>query len=264
MRYAFAGNQRIGLEVITWLREQGHDPVAVLVPSPEGSNWSQQILDECSFLPVESQLVGLPASEDFQEQILTLLTKLNVDYLISVHYPYILPSRVLGIPNVGCVNLHPAYLPFNRGWHTPTWAILDGTPFGATLHFMDDGVDTGDIISRVQLDVEPTDTAHMLYQKVLILEFELFKESLAALLSLNPSRVPQERTEGTAHGKKDLGESGLLRLDPDELVRAGDLIRRLRALTTNQISEAATIEIDGVLCQVQVKLEKSSGNLEHS
>jgi dTDP-4-amino-4,6-dideoxyglucose formyltransferase len=261
MRYAFAGNQQIGLQVLTWLREQGCDPAAILVPSPDHNHWSQLILDECSFLPDEAKLVGVLPSDDLQDRIQSILTRLDVDYLISIHYPYMLPSRMLGIPKVGCVNLHPAYLPFNRGWHTPTWAIWDDTPFGATLHFMNDGIDTGDIICRRQLEIDLTDTAHTLYQKALALEFEVFKDSFAALLSLNPPRIRQEETEGSTHGKKDLAESGLLRIDADELVRAGDLIRRLRALTTNQISEAVTIEIDGVRCQVQVNLENSLSDL---
>ena len=77
-----------------------------------------------------------------------MLEQLSLDYIICVHFPYIVPREILSIPKYGVTNLHPAYLPYNLGWHTPSWAILENTPIGATLHYMDECVDTGDIIHQ--------------------------------------------------------------------------------------------------------------------
>jgi methionyl-tRNA formyltransferase len=70
------------------------------------------------------------------------------------------------------LNLHPV-LPYNKGWNTPSWAILDNTTYGATLHFMTEALDEGDIIHQKKLEIVFADTANTLYQKALELEKEV-------------------------------------------------------------------------------------------
>ena len=129
------------------------------------------------------------------------------------------------------LNLQPALLSENRGWHTPSWAILNQTRFGATLHFVSEGIDEGDIVHQRELPIEPSDTADALYQKALDLEFEVFREAWADLACNRYRRIRQPEGARPAHRKKDLKASG-------------ELIRRLRALTTNRIEEACYFEQD--------------------
>ena len=112
---------------------------------------------------------------------LEALGALGLDYIVGVHFPYSSARRRCGFPAMGVLNLHPALLPYNRGWHTASWAILDGTPAGATLHFMDEGVDTGDIVHQREQVVSPADTADTLYQRVKRLELEVFREGWAMI-----------------------------------------------------------------------------------
>ena len=80
--------------------------------------------------------VPLQIGREFRERTgIAFLGELELDLILCVHFPYLLPPEVLSIPSKGCLNLHPAYLPWNRGWHTPSWAILEDTPGGATLHW---------------------------------------------------------------------------------------------------------------------------------
>ena len=179
------------------------------------------------------------------------LAELQLDYVISIHFPYIVPEQALQLPRVGTLTLHPAYLPYNRGWNTPTWAITDGTPYGATLHWMDAGVDTGDIAMQEQISVRPTDTANQLYQRVLDLEFDLFTRAFPLICAHRLPRVPQTGT-GTKHRKQDLRAAQALRLDDVQTV--GETLRQLRALTTNSWDEAAYFEHDGQCFRVQVAI----------
>lgn len=180
-----------------------------------------------------------------------LLRDLKPDYLISVHFPYIIPSDILSIPTEGSLNLHPAFLPYNRGWHTPSWAIFEDTPYGATLHWMDEGVDTGDIALQEKLEVLPSDTADTLYQRVLQLEEELFRRAIPLI---KQRALPRHRQpgSGTTHFKDDLKR--IQELDLDCEVRVGDLIRRLRALTTNRWDEAAVYEVNGQRYRIRVEI----------
>ncbi len=181
-----------------------------------------------------------------------MMRDLDLDYIVGVHFPYIIPDEVLAIPRVGVTNLHPSLLPFNRGWHTPSWAILDETPAGVTLHFMDSGLDTGDIVAQVELEVRPYDTANSLYARLLDLEVSLFRESWPLLAGGDPPRRPQSKDAGTNHNRADLGTDAVRRIDLDSAEPTADILRRLRALTTNDPGEAAYFEHDGKRYRVQV------------
>ncbi len=183
-----------------------------------------------------------------------MLGNLDLDYIVGVHFPYIVPDEVLEIPRIGVTNLHPSLLPFNRGWHTPSWALLEGTPAGVTLHFMDSGLDTGDIIAQAELAVRPDDTANTLYARLLDLEVAVFCDSWPLLASGNPPRQAQSAEAGTNHHRADLGADAVRRLDLEAVEQVADTLRRLRALTTSDPGEAAYFEQGGKRYWVQVTI----------
>ncbi len=152
---------------------------------------------------------------------------------------------------MGFLNLHPAFLPYNKGWHTPSWAILDKTKYGATLHFMSNDLDAGDIIAQREIEVKPNVTANEIYQSFLKVEEQLFKDSFTNLLTLKPTRTKQVK-EGTSYNKKDLAK--VQEIDLNEKIFASDLIDKLRALTTNNIDEAAYFIVDEKKYRVQVNI----------
>jgi methionyl-tRNA formyltransferase len=240
MKYVFAGDRDIAVHVLQYLIGEGYSPQALLVVE-EGKATHAKDLVTLSGLSEEMIFAGCDFKRD---ETIQLLNSLEPDYIIGIHFPYIIPSSVLQIPKVGFLNLHPAYLPYNRGWHTPTWAILDETPVGATLHFMAEKLDAGDIINQKQMQVLPHDTADCLYKRLKELELEVFKESLPELLSLSPHRQKQELLRGTSHNKKDLYRPEVQEIRLDKEYNAKALIDRVRALTTNSLDEAAYF-VDG-------------------
>jgi methionyl-tRNA formyltransferase len=253
MRIVFAGDREIGVRVLEYLLSQGVRPLALLLPALDQASHADRLIEMCPFLLPEQILRGTRFREP---EAAALLRRLEPDYIIGIHFPYIVPEEVLAVPRVGVLNLHPAFLPYNRGWHTPSWAILEQTPIGATLHFMDSGVDTGDIVHQTQLAVSPGDTAHTLYGKLLELEMRVFAEAWPRLESGLYERKPQDPAQGSAHLRPELLEPSVQQIDLDEEVRAGDLIRRLRALTTNQRAEAAFFEESGRRFRIQVVIHE--------
>jgi len=255
LRIAFAGDRDISVWVLKYILERDVRPLALLVSAGPGASHADQLLPLCSFLEPNLVLRG----RQFREPAgLALLERLDLDYIVCVHFPYILPEEVLCIPRVGVLNLHPAYLPYNRGWHTPSWAILEETPAGATLHFMDEGTDTGDIVHQNTLEVSPADTAHCLYQRLKELELEVFKEAWPRLVSGTYDRIPQNPNEGTAHTRAQLFADHIQRIDLTARVGAGDLLRRLRALTTDRVDEAAYYEAEGKRYRIQVVVHEQT------
>jgi methionyl-tRNA formyltransferase len=256
-RFAFAGDREVAVRCLSFLIESGARPEALLVSSPDRATHAEELL-AISGLGLDRVLVGRRFRET---EGVDLLRSLDLDYVVGVHFPYILPETVLALPRLGVVNLHPAYLPYNRGWHTASWAILDKTPIGATLHFMDSGLDTGDIITQREIEIRPYDTGQTLYQRVLDLEVELFEEAWPLLASGNPPRTPQAPDEGTRHDRADLGADTVRRIDLNG--PALDALRTLRALTTNDLSEAAYFEVEGRRYLVQITISPDSLETRH-
>ena len=133
----------------------------------------------------------------------------HADLWVSVHWPFIFSAHQLSIPKLGVVNVHNSYLPWNKGAHACTWAMIDQTPHGATMHWLDDGVDTGPILLQERVDIEPEDTAHTLYQRTADAEVRVFKLGMEMILAGNLRRIPQP-AGGSIHRKRDF----------DRLVRA--------------------------------------------
>jgi methionyl-tRNA formyltransferase len=250
MKYVYAGDRQIAVNILRYLLEQGYQPQALLLNDEDKASHNDALKELVAPL-------GIPVfvGNEFRSvKAIEFYYNDRPDYFLGIHFPKLIPAEILNIPKVGFLNLHPAYLPYNKGWHTPSWAILEGTPYGATLHFMSEELDAGDIIHQKELKIRPEDTAHSLYQKVLVLEEEVFREALPSLLTLKPMRKPQ-REAGTAHRQKDLETMRELKLN--EPVKTGLLIDRLRALTTSRWEEAAWFEKDGKKYLIRVEIREA-------
>jgi methionyl-tRNA formyltransferase len=249
-RIGFAGDRDIAVRVLDFMLGEGVEPVLLLVSAGRGASHAEELRARCGHLPAGRVLEGKSFRTD---EGVAALEAANLDYLVGIHFPYYMPARVLASPRRGALNLHPGFLPYTRGWHTPSWAILEATPIGATFHFMTEEIDAGDIVAQRALEVGPGDTAHSLYARVKELEYEVFREAWPHLLSGQIPRAAQ-RGEGTVHDRSELLDPSVQRIDLNTPVAAGDLLRRLRALTTNRVEEAAYYEADGRRYRVRVEI----------
>ena len=255
MKFAFAGDRDIAVWVLKFILESGYKPKALFLSSRKKASHADELINLCYFLDEKLVFRG---TEFRSYDSIKILKELDLDYIIGIHFPYIVPDEVLKIPKEGVINLHPAFLPFNRGWHTPSWAILENTPIGATLHFMNSEVDLGDIIYQKELEVLAEDTANSLYMRIKKLELNMFKEAWPMLLNRSYKRNPQNPAQGTLHKKSDLSQESISNIDMKKSYLAEDLIRRLRALTTNNINEAAYYHQNGKKYRIQVIIEKDN------
>ena len=126
------------------------------------------------------------------------------DFVVSYGYGHILKRNV--IEGFGCpiFNLHISYLPYNRGAHPNFWSFYKSTPAGVTIHLIDDGVDTGPIVSQRYVNFREEDDTFVKTYAVLIKEIEnLFLDCIESLLA--DEWVAKEQIGmGTHHYVKDL------------------------------------------------------------
>lgn len=250
--FLFAGDRDVAVEVLAWLLECGDRPAALLLPDEDRASHDTALVElyeqaGCSAIVIRARHLHRAASIEF-------LRTLELDHIVSVHFPGIIKSAVLATARHGALNLHPAYLPYNRGWHTPTWAILDGTPAGASMHYMSESLDAGDVVYQEQLPAEPADTAHTLYQKLKALELHVFREGWQRVREGRREGIPQASEIATMHRRKDLFDPAVQRIDLDRIFRAADLLRHLRALTTSRLDEAAYFESGDRKYRVQITI----------
>jgi methionyl-tRNA formyltransferase len=200
LNIAFAGDRDVSVDVLSALLELGDVPKALLLSDQDRASHDSALVRVCESAGISPPVIrGRHLSSASSVEF---LQRLELDYIVCVHFPYILRRPVLDTASRGVLNLHPSYLPYNRGWHTPTWAILDGTPAGASLHFVDESLDTGDIVCQRHALVDPA----------------------------------------------------VQRLELNAVVRTRDLLRQLRALTTNRVDEAAYFESGKHRYRVQVTI----------
>ncbi len=131
------------------------------------------------------------------------VVKYNPDIIISYNYRYIIKNDILSIPGRGAFNLHVSYLPWNKGAFPNVWSILENTPNGVTIHRIDNGIDTGDILLQKEVFFdESRETLKTSYEKLHMEIQKMFKENWEEVKEgkIEPKKQAQG---GTLHYKKD-------------------------------------------------------------
>jgi methionyl-tRNA formyltransferase len=126
------------------------------------------------------------------------------DMIISYNYAYILGKDVLDAVPIA-INLHISYLPWNKGRHPNVWSWIDDTPKGVTIHLIDKGVDTGDILFQRKVIFREGGTLASSYHTLHHEIQDMFRQNWPVLKSGKFTPMKQEG-EGSYHRGKDLPE----------------------------------------------------------
>lgn len=144
---------------------------------------------------------GIPVFQPTKLRDGTLLEQLKPfapDVAVVAAYGRILPKDLLDLPRRGCVNVHGSLLPKYRGAAPIQWAIAEGeAETGVTLMRMDEGLDTGDMISVMSLPIGPEDTAGTMHDKLSHLGADILERDLIAYVDGKIEPVPQDHARHT-------------------------------------------------------------------
>ena len=126
----------------------------------------------------------------------------SYDWVVSYGYRYIMRGLALETFRNRIVNLHVSYLPWNGGADPNFWSFFDDTPKGVTLHWIDAGVDTGDLIAQSRLNFGDGETLATSYAQLQTAVEELFAANWPVIRAGAAPRIPQTGT-GSKHLAKD-------------------------------------------------------------
>jgi len=225
MRIFFLGNNWVGWQIVQWLKEQNEKIIGLAIHPPGKRKYGDRII-ECAQVRPEDIYDG---SQLRQSKTLEAIKELHPDIGVSAFFGHILRQELLALFPNGMINIHPAYLPYNRGAYPNVWSILDGTPSGVTIHYIDAGVDTGDLIAQQEIPIEPIDTGETLYRKLESACVALFKETWPSVRSGRAPRVPQRAREGTFHSAQSVEQIDCI--DLNRTYTGAELIDTIRART---------------------------------
>ncbi len=176
--------------------------------SPEGSPKNSQdasLEAHCTRLGIPC----LPARKVNSEEVLGRLQQAGPDIVFSICNLQILKSEFIRTPREGVVNLHNAPLPRYGGMNACVWAIVDSEKtHGVTCHYIDEGVDTGDIIAQHLFPIREEDTGLSLTIRSIREGVELFKRSLPDILEGAVARTAQKIDMASFHLKKEIPNQG--------------------------------------------------------
>ncbi len=203
------GTPDFSVPVLTAMKEAGHDMLAAVTQpdKPKGRGKEMQMT------PVKAKALelGIPVLQpkrvrdpEFVEQ----LRELKPDIMVVVAFGQILTKEVLEVPKYGCINVHASLLPMYRGAAPIQYVILNGEKeTGVTTMFMDEGLDTGDMLLKTVVPITADETGGTLHDKLSAAGAELLIRTLEQMEAGTLQRIPQTgETCYVGTLKKSMGE----------------------------------------------------------
>ena len=200
MRVVFMGSAEVSCGMLDALLRASGVTVSGVVTQPDRPAGRHRHLTPC---PGKRKAIGrgLPVitpEKINSEEALAQLATWAPDVIVVVAYGQFLGNRLLALPPHGCINIHLSLLPRHRGAAPVQWAIVSGdTVSGVTAILMDPGMDSGDVLGRVEEQIRPGDTAGMLYDRLAVLGAGLLVKTLEDIASGRTQRTPQDPAKVT-------------------------------------------------------------------
>ena len=204
MRIVFIGTGEIGVPTLRALQKSEHELAGVVTQPDKPVGRAQKIAAP----PVKKALLGDPLKASpartlqpariKDREAIDQIRALAPDLIVVIAYGQILPRAILEIPKIACLNLHASLLPRWRGAAPIQAAIAAGDhETGMTVMYMDEGLDTGDILLQRKIDISPSETGATLHDRLAEIAPEALLESLRLLAAGNAPRISQDQALAT-------------------------------------------------------------------
>lgn len=185
-----------------------------------------------------------------------VLGELQYDIGISCHYRHIIRRDELDCFKYGVINIHPSMLPYGRGSDPIIWSMIHNVPTGITCHWIDEGIDTGNILFQLEIPRNELETAQELYQRITgyyryifpVVWDELYQKLRKGIRPDGKKQKLRDSPFHAAHKRSDLKRLG-------DLTGSQDL-RLLLAMTHSKHNNLYAIDENGDRYNVIVRIEK--------
>ena len=200
MKIIFMGTPDFARESLKALYEARYEIVGVVTNQDKPKGRGMKLIpSEVKQYAVEKRLeIYQPEKIKNNVEFIEKIKKLEPDVICVVAFGKILPREILEIPRLGCINVHASLLPKYRGAAPIQWAVLNGDKTtGVTTMYMDEGMDTGDMILKQEISIDEDETTGDIWEKLAKIGGSLLVETL------------KEIENGTAPREKQTGEASM-------------------------------------------------------
>jgi methionyl-tRNA formyltransferase len=192
---------KVGVRCLKVLVAHGLDVPLVVThnDSPAEAIW----FDSVAGTAAEYGIPCITPEDPNTPELLQRVRELDPDFLFSFYYRQMLKAPLLAVAARGALNMHGSLLPHYRGRAPVNWAVLHGErKTGATLHYMTEKPDQGDIVARTPVPILPDDTAQDVFDKVTVAAELTLHEVLPSLVDGSAPRIPQDLRAGAYFGAR--------------------------------------------------------------
>lgn len=201
MKVVIFGCQQIAVDIISYLTTQSDIELSLVItyelPLDQTYGY-ESVISIC-----KEKNIDVINPKFLTNDVIQHVINISPDIILSLYYRKIFPKIIIDIPKLGCINIHPGALPNYRGPVPTAWAIANGeTKFGITMHYMDEQIDTGNILVQELYNIGEDETGFELYTRAMKLGFNLFKNNFHKIITGAIKSVPQIGI-GSYYGKKD-------------------------------------------------------------
>lgn len=196
MRAVFMGTPEFAVPTLQALIDHHQVEAVVTQPDKQRGRGKKVQFPPVKEKAVEHEIPVYQPQKARDEEFVEILREINPDVIVVVAYGQILPESILNIPKYGCINVHGSLLPKYRGAAPIQWAVLDGEEkTGITIMYMEKGLDTGDMIDKAEIVLDPKETAGTLHDKLMEIGANLLLETLEKLENETAVRIKQNDSE---------------------------------------------------------------------
>lgn len=181
MNIVFMGTPDFAVESLSKIYENGHNILAVVSQPDRPAGRNMKLVKTPVKEYAESKNLKVFQTEKIRKdtELIMNLKSLKPDVIVVVAFGQILSQEILDIPKYGSINVHGSILPKYRGAAPIQWSVINGDEVtGITTMYMDAGMDTGDIIEKLEVKIEEDDTYGTLYEKMKVAGGKLIIETL--------------------------------------------------------------------------------------
>lgn len=182
------------------------------------------------------------------------IKKNEFDLGVLAWWPFIIKEPLISSPKHGFINFHPSFLPFNKGKHYNFWALVEQCPFGVSLHKVNEGVDTGEIVAQKLIAYDWEDNGETLYHKAQEEIINLFKSNYPKIRLGQFVAIPQNTSEGSFHLSSEIEVASKIHMDKNYIAK--DLINLLRARTFQGQPACWFEDTDGQKYEIRIQIKR--------
>lgn len=249
-------NGNLGLKVLQYVINRGDMEITGVIINASNKRRTTYLGEVNKVLEESHQIVPVLCFEETKNSCKKIKEILiNSEYGVSALFGHVLPDEILRIVQCEIINLHPSLLPIGRGADPIPWSIIGQRKQGITIHIIESGLDTGDILFQKAFETNIGMNSGEIYDLATNLLFEELVNIFSSWVNKGIEASMQQGLQGTSHRSRELEDIRIM--NAHETATIGEFLRKLQALTFADGRKPVVRDESGTLWDIDISITPS-------